>query len=98
MVSQLFVGRERSISALNEAMNREKEIFLAAQKNAKTNEPSPEDIFTVGRGPYAVVASKGRKKLFITNFLEDTIAVVDVTPGASTRNRVVLRIGEPKPP
>jgi len=48
MVSQLFVGRERSISALNEAMNREKEIFLAAQKNAKTNEPTPEDIFAVG--------------------------------------------------
>src|SRR6476620_8558016 len=48
MVSQLFVGRERSISALNEAMNREKEIFLAAQKNAKTNEPTPEDIFQVG--------------------------------------------------
>jgi len=48
MVSQLFVGRERSINALNEAMNRDKEIFLAAQKNAKTNEPSAEDIFTVG--------------------------------------------------
>ena len=39
MVSQLFVGRERSITALDEAMNRDKEIFLAAQKNAKTNEP-----------------------------------------------------------
>src|SRR5690349_1220593 len=48
MVSQLFVGRERSINALNEAMNRDKEIFLSAQKNAKTNEPSPEDIFAVG--------------------------------------------------
>src|SRR6476620_9645886 len=48
MVSQLFVGRERSFNALNEAMNREKEIFLAAQKNAKTNEPTPEDIFLVG--------------------------------------------------
>src|SRR5262249_25738326 len=48
MVSQLFVGRERSIAALNEAMNRDKEIFLAAQKNAKTNEPTPEDIFQVG--------------------------------------------------
>src|SRR3954454_10690882 len=48
MVSQLFVGRERSINALNEAMNRDKEIFLAAQKNAKTNEPTPEDIFAVG--------------------------------------------------
>src|ERR1700678_3302676 len=48
MVSQLFVGRERSIAALDEAMNRGKEIFLAAQRNAKTNEPTPEDIFVVG--------------------------------------------------
>jgi ATP-dependent Lon protease len=48
MVSQLFEGRERSISALDAAMTRDKDIFLAAQKNAKTNEPSPEDIFQVG--------------------------------------------------
>ncbi len=48
MVSQLFVGRERSIAALDEAMSKNKEIFLAAQKNAKTNEPTSEDIFTVG--------------------------------------------------
>ena len=48
MVSQLFVGRERSINALDAAMARDKDIFLAAQKNAKTNEPTPEDIFSVG--------------------------------------------------
>src|ERR1700727_2333894 len=48
MVSQLFVGRERSINALDAAMVRDKDIFLAAQKNAKTNEPTPEDIFQVG--------------------------------------------------
>src|SRR5262245_61064570 len=48
MVSQLFVGRERSIAALDEAMNRGKEIFLAAQRNAKTNDPTPEDIFAIG--------------------------------------------------
>jgi ATP-dependent Lon protease len=48
MVSQLFVGRERSINALDAAMTRDKDIFLAAQKNAKTNEPSPDDIFPVG--------------------------------------------------
>src|SRR6202789_49392 len=48
MVSQLFVGRERSINALDAAMARDKDIFLAAQKNAKTNEPTPEDIFGVG--------------------------------------------------
>jgi ATP-dependent Lon protease len=48
MVSQLFVGRERSIAALDEAMSREKEIFLAAQKSAKTNDPTPDDVFVVG--------------------------------------------------
>ncbi|MGO9837604.1 MAG: endopeptidase La [Polyangiaceae bacterium] len=48
MVSQLFVGRERSINALDAAMARDKDIFLAAQKNAKTNEPTPDDIYAVG--------------------------------------------------
>jgi ATP-dependent Lon protease len=48
MVSQLFVGREKSILALDEAMNRDKEIFLVAQKNARTNEPNPDDIYDVG--------------------------------------------------
>ncbi|MDD9947103.1 MAG: endopeptidase La [Myxococcales bacterium] len=48
MVVPLFVGREKSISALEEAMNNDKEILLAAQKMAKTNDPSPDDIFAVG--------------------------------------------------
>src|SRR5688572_3198559 len=48
MVSQLFVGREKSIAALDEAMARDKEIFLAAQKSAKTNDPTPDDIYAVG--------------------------------------------------
>jgi len=48
MGSQLFVGRERSIAALDAAMSRDKDIFLAAQKNAKTNDPTPEDIYAVG--------------------------------------------------
>ncbi len=48
MVVPLFVGRERSINALEEAMGQDKEILLAAQKKAKTNDPTPEDIFEVG--------------------------------------------------
>jgi ATP-dependent Lon protease len=48
MVSQLFVGREKSIAALDEAMAREKEILLAAQKSAKVNDPTPDDIYPVG--------------------------------------------------
>jgi len=48
MVIPLFVGREKSIAALQQAMATDKEIFLAAQKSAKTNEPGPEDIFATG--------------------------------------------------
>jgi ATP-dependent Lon protease len=47
-VVPLFVGREKSIAALEDAMRTGKEILLAAQKRAKTNEPAPEDIFDVG--------------------------------------------------
>ncbi|BDG10614.1 endopeptidase La [Anaeromyxobacter paludicola] len=48
MVVPLFVGREKSIAALEEAMAQDKAILLCAQKKAKTNEPSPDDIFAVG--------------------------------------------------
>jgi ATP-dependent Lon protease len=48
MVVPLFVGREKSIHAIEEAMNADKEILLTAQKKAKTNDPMPEDIFSVG--------------------------------------------------
>lgn len=47
-VVPLFVGREKSIQALEQAMAANKEILLAAQIKAKTNEPSPEDIYSVG--------------------------------------------------
>jgi len=48
MVVPLFVGREKSINALEEAMAGDKELILAAQKKAKTNDPREEDIFAVG--------------------------------------------------
>ena len=48
MVVPLFVGREKSINALEEAMGSEKDILLAAQKRAKTNDPTSDDIFRVG--------------------------------------------------
>lgn len=56
-----------------------------------------EDIVLVGRGPYGVATAPNRNLLLVTNFLEDTVAVVDIAPGSATRNRVVLRIGKPRP-
>jgi DNA-binding beta-propeller fold protein YncE len=55
---------------------------------------SVEDILLVGRGPYAAAAAKTSNLLLVTNFLEDTIAVVDTTPNTRTHNRVVLRVGK----
>ena len=48
MVVPLFVGREKSINALEQAMTADKEIVLSAQKKAKTNDPTSEDIFAIG--------------------------------------------------
>lgn len=48
MVVPLFVGREKSINALEEAVNKKSELFLVAQKQAGTVNPSEKDIYTVG--------------------------------------------------
>ncbi len=48
MMMPLFVGREKSINALEDAMNKQTDIVLAAQKDAKTNNPAVDDIFEVG--------------------------------------------------
>ena len=58
---------------------------------------SVEDIVLVGRGPYTTVGSAAHKKVYVTNFLEDTIAVIDVSPTSPRKNRVVLRIGDVRP-
>jgi DNA-binding beta-propeller fold protein YncE len=52
------------------------------------------DVITVGRGPFAIAVSSMRRKLYVSNFLEDTIGVVDLAPESPFNNRVVLRIGE----
>ena len=48
MIAPLFVGRERSIKALEEAMERGRRILLVAQKNPADDNPQPDDIYRVG--------------------------------------------------
>jgi len=48
MVIPLFVGRERSIVALNKAMDAGKRILLVAQKAADLDDPQPSDLYEVG--------------------------------------------------
>ncbi|MCK5445177.1 MAG: endopeptidase La, partial [Rhodospirillaceae bacterium] len=48
MIVPLFVGREKSVRALEDVMREDKQILLVAQKNAAQDDPQPEDIYNVG--------------------------------------------------
>ncbi len=48
MVIPLFVGRDKSITALNEVMKNEKKIILVTQKNSEVDEPKKNDVFSYG--------------------------------------------------
>jgi ATP-dependent Lon protease len=82
MVVPLFVGREKSIKALEYVMSHEKEIFLSSQKDAKVDNPSRKDIYLCGtlgtvlqllRLPDGTVKAliEGKRRAKIENFLDD---------------------------
>jgi len=48
MIVPLFVGRDKSVRALEDVMKDDKQILLVAQKNAADDDPSPDDIYEVG--------------------------------------------------
>src|SRR5262252_1958091 len=92
MVVPLFVGRQKSIRALEEAVNKQKSVLLAAQKDAKTNEPAEEDIYRVGTLGTVVqllrlpdgtvkVLVEGKRRARIARYLDDgEFFLVDVEP------------------
>jgi ATP-dependent Lon protease len=82
MVVPLFVGRDKSIKALEHAMAHEKEIFLSAQRDAKVDNPTAEDIYVFGalgtvlqllRLPDGTVKAliEGKDRAKIKSFLEN---------------------------
>ncbi len=90
MVVPLFVGRDKSLSALEEAMAGDKQLLLAAQRRAKTDDPNAEDIFAIGtvghiiqllrfpKGPVKVLV-EGRARARIRGFSQiDPFFVCDV--------------------
>ena len=48
MIVPLFVGREKSVKALEDVMREDKQILLVAQKNAAQDNPETDDIYKVG--------------------------------------------------
>ena len=90
MVVPLFVGREKSVKALEEAERQKKPIMLAAQKDAKTHHPGPDDIYQVGTlgdvmqmmkladGTVKVLV-EGKKRAKVLRYLEsESYFLVDV--------------------
>jgi len=90
MVVPLFVGRDKSLSALEDAMAGDKQLLLAAQRRAKTDDPAEEDIFEIGtvghiiqllrfpKGPVKVLV-EGRARARITGFAKsDPFFICDV--------------------
>jgi ATP-dependent Lon protease len=94
MVVPLFVGREKSIGALEEATapGSQKEILLSAQRRARTDEPVPDDIHSVGTLSTVIqllrlpdgtikVLVEGKRRAVIRQFLKtDGFFEVEVEP------------------
>jgi len=103
MVIPLFVGRERSVKALDDAMAKGKNIFLAAQKKAKKNDPLPEGICNVGTianilqvlkqaGGTVKVLIEGIQRAKIKEFLENPkffeVTVQPLETGQGSSSRI----------
>ena len=62
MVIPLFVGRDKSINALNDVMSSEKKILLVTQKNSETDDPKRNDIFKVFSNHIVEILKKQMQK------------------------------------
>jgi ATP-dependent Lon protease len=82
MVVPLFVGRQRSIKALEDATQKQGPIFLSSQKDAKTNDPTEDDIYKIGTLGTVVqmlklpdgtvkVLIEGKKRAKVTRFVNN---------------------------
>ncbi|MFH0901504.1 MAG: hypothetical protein V2A73_12830, partial [Pseudomonadota bacterium] len=79
----------------------ENRVFVPCFKNGQLWTVDVEryrvvSIADVGRGPIGVAVSPSRGKVFVSNFAEDTIAVVDARPGGQNEGQTVIRLGTPR--
>jgi ATP-dependent Lon protease len=103
MVVPLFVGRQRSIKALEDATQRQSLIFLSSQKDAKTNDPSEDDIYKIGTLGSVVqmlklpdgtvkVLIEGKKRARVARFISNPdffLVEVEEAPEVVERNTEV---------
>ena len=107
MIVPLFVGREKSVRALEAVMKDDKQILLIAQKNATQDDPSVDDIYRVGTvstilqllklpdGTVKVLV-EGGKRAKITGFKETEAyfeAIVEPMPDTGTDRKDLETLG-----
>jgi ATP-dependent Lon protease len=76
MIFPVLVGRESSLRAVNEALERDKHIFLAAQKNSVTEEPGEGDIYhegTIAKIIQILKLPNGLMKILVDGVVQATI-------------------------
>ncbi len=76
MILPLFVGREPSIKAVNESLSKDRLIFLSAQKEITDENPTPENIYSVGTIAMIMRMRKlpdGRIKILVQGLLKGTV-------------------------
>jgi ATP-dependent Lon protease len=76
MILPLFVGRESSIKAVDEALAKDRMIFLATQKVSTDDNPAPESIYSVGTAAMVMKMLKlpdGRVKILVQGLAKGTI-------------------------
>jgi len=77
MIFPVLVGRESSLRAVNESLEHEKYIFLAAQKNSVTEEPGIEDIYhegTIAKIVQILKLPNGLMKILVDGVVQATVA------------------------
>jgi ATP-dependent Lon protease len=109
MVVPLFVGRQRSIKALEDATQKQGPIFLSSQKDAKTNDPTEEDIYRIGTLGTVVqmlklpdgtvkVLIEGKKRARVTRFVNNpdffTVEVEEIAEIAERNTEIEALIRE----
>ena len=98
MVIPLFVGREKSIQALDAAMAADKRVLLVAQREAGQDDPGTDDLFTIGTIAEIMQLLKlpdGTVKVLIEGVSRADLREVHHADGGHSMAEAVLRDSEP---
>ena len=101
MVIPLFVGRDKSIRALDLAMEGDKQVLLVAQKSAETDDPGAEDLHPVGTLAQVLQLLKlpdGTIKVLVEGVVRASIDSVREVDGTLAGTATVVEAGEDREP